>query len=176
MISVVALWRYPLKSAQGESLQPVDVAREGVRSDRAWACIDLENGTVGSAKHPRKWGRLLEVAAQVEERTGTVAVAVAVAGRRAVAGTAEADAALSQHLGRPVRLTQVVPEQAMLHRQLPDDEGLVPEWMSDATAGQEVTTEVLGARPCKAPSLANSYGSEAWSCGSCSPPPVLCRV
>ncbi len=144
MISVVALWRYPLKSAQGESLQPVDVDRQGARSDRAWACIDLENGTVGSAKHPRKWGRLLEVAAQVEGRNGTVAVAVAVAvaGRRAVAGTAEADAALSQHLGRPVRLTQVVPEQAMLPRQLPDDEGLVPEWMSDATAGQEVTTEV----------------------------------
>jgi len=68
MISVVALWRYPLKSAQGESLQPVDVDRQGVRSDRVWACIDLENGTVGSAKHPGKWGRLLEVAAQVEGR------------------------------------------------------------------------------------------------------------
>jgi len=34
-----------------------------------------------------------------------------------------------------------------LHRQLPDDEGLVPEWMSDATAGQEMITEVSGARP-----------------------------
>jgi len=60
MISVLALWRYPLKSAQGESLQSVDVDREGVRSDRAWACIDLEDGTMGGAKHPGKWGRLLE--------------------------------------------------------------------------------------------------------------------
>jgi len=87
------------------------------------------------------------VAAQVEERNGTATVTVAVAGRRAVAGSAEADAALSRHLGRSVRLTQVVPEQAMLHRQLPDDEGLVPEWMSDATAGQEMITEVSGAQP-----------------------------
>ena len=147
MSSVVAVRRYPLKSARGERLQSVDVDREGLRSDRTWACIDLEDGTVGSAKHPRRWGRLLEVAAQVEERNGTATVTVAVAGRRAVAGSAEADAALSQHLGRSVRLTQVVPEQAMLHRQLPDDQGLVPEWMSNATAGQEMITEVSGAQP-----------------------------
>lgn len=54
---------------------------------------------------------------------------------------------LSEHLGRAVRLTRVVPEQARLHRQLPDDEGLVPEWMTDTKAGQEMVTEVSGALP-----------------------------
>jgi len=145
MTSIFALWRYPLKSARGERLQSVVVDREGLRSDRAWACIDLEDGTVGSAKHPRRWGRLLEVAAQAEGEGG--AVAVAVAGREAMAGSAKADAVLSQHLARPVRLTQVVPEQAMLHHQLPDHQALVPDWMSEATPGQQMITAVSGARP-----------------------------
>ncbi len=145
MVSVVAVLRYPLKSAQGEGVRSAAVDREGLRWDRSWACLDLADGTLGSAKHPRRWGRLLEVTAQVDEETEAGEVTVSVAGDRVVAGSPEADAAVSEHLGRPVRLTPVVPEQARLHRQLPDDEGLVPEWMSGATAGQEMLTEVSGA-------------------------------
>lgn len=145
--SVVAVLRYPLKSAQGERLQSVAVDPEGLRGDRAWACVDLSDGTVGSAKHPRRWGRLLEVTARVDDRDGTGCVLIEVAGRQQAAGSAEADAAVSEHLGRAVRLTAVVPEQARLHRQLPDDQGMVPEWMSDTTAGQEMVTEVSGALP-----------------------------
>ncbi len=85
--------------------------------------------------------------ARVDEGTEAGDVTVSVAGAHAVAGSPEADVALSEHVGRTVRLTPVVPEQARLHRQLPDDEGLVPEWMSGATAGQELLTEVSGAVP-----------------------------
>jgi len=51
--------RYPLKSAQGERLRSVDVDRDGLRWDRAWACIDLADDTMGSAKHPGRWGGCL---------------------------------------------------------------------------------------------------------------------
>lgn len=142
MGSVVAVWRYPLKSAQGEQLRSVVVDRSGLRGDRAWACMDPADGSIGSAKHPRRWGRLLEVTASRHDSND---VAVAVGGRSAVAGSAQADALLSEHLGRPVRMTQVVPDKAQLHRQLPDDPGLVPDWMDGATAGQELLTEVSGA-------------------------------
>lgn len=82
--------------------------------------------------------------AQVEERAGSGDVTLAVAGRRVVAGSVEADAVVSQFLGRPVRLTQVVPEQAILHRQLPDDVGLVPERMALSTPfGPGVTGRIL---------------------------------
>jgi MOSC domain-containing protein len=145
--SVVAVLRYPVKSARGERLRSVAVDRDGLRWDRAWACLDLADGTVGSAKHPRRWGRLLEVTARVDERAEAGAVTVSLAERRFRAGSAAADAAVSGHLGRPVRLTSVVPERAMLHRQLPDDDGLVPEWMTDAATGQETITEVSGALP-----------------------------
>lgn len=145
--SVVGLLRYPLKSARGEHLPSVAVDRDGLRGDRAWACVDLADGTVGSAKHPGRWGRLLEVGAQLDASAGSAELTLTVRGYRCTAGSARADAALSEHLGRPVRLTTDVPEQARLHRRLPEDEGLVPEWVAGATAGQELVTEVSGARP-----------------------------
>lgn len=45
-------------------------------------------------------------------------------------------------------LTRVVPEQARLHRRLPEDRGLVPDWIGQATPGQELVTDVAGAKPC----------------------------
>ncbi len=142
---VVSLLRYPLKSARGEQLRAVRVDVEGMRGDRGWACLNDADGTVGSAKHPDRWGRLLEVTAQVDEHSSGVVVQVQ--GRRAVAGSERADALLSEHLGRPVQLTQSVPEQARLHRRLPEEQGLVPDWMTGAVPGQEMVTEVSGARP-----------------------------
>jgi len=142
---VVSLLRYPLKSARGEQLRAARVEVEGVRGDRSWACLDEADGTVGSAKHPDRWGRLLGVTAQADEHSGEVVVQVQ--GRRAVAGSKQAKALVSEHLGRPVRLTQSVPEQARLHRLLPEEQGLVPDWMTGAVAGQQMVTEVSGARP-----------------------------
>jgi len=142
---VVSLLRYPLKSARGEQLRAVRVDVEGVRRDRGWACLDEADGTVGSAKHPDRWGRLLGVTAQVDEHSSEVVVQVQ--GRRVVAGSEQADALLSEHLGRPVRLTRSVPDQARLHRRLPEEQGLVPDWMDGAVPGQEMVTELSGARP-----------------------------
>jgi len=146
MGAVVAVLRYPLKSAQGEQLAAVQVDWDGLRSDRTWACIDVADGTVGSAKHPGRWGRLLQVDATIDPNRGGE-LTVGVHRRRAIAGSRQADELLTEHLQRPVRLTQDVPNGARLHRQLPDDPGLVPQWMNTATAGQELVTEVSGARP-----------------------------
>lgn len=122
---VVSLFRYPLKSARGEQLRAVVVDVEGVRGDRSWACLDDADGTVDSAKHPDRWGRLLGVTAQIDEHSSDVVIDVQ--GRPAVAGSQHADELLSEHLGRAVRLTRSVPEQARLHRWLPEDKGLVPD-------------------------------------------------
>jgi len=93
---VSSLFRYPLKSARGEQLRAVHVDVEGVRGDRSWACFDDADGTVGSAKHPDRWGRLLEVTARVDEHSSEVVVQVQ--GRRAVAGSEQAYALLSEHV------------------------------------------------------------------------------
>lgn len=145
--TVVELRRFPVKSARGESLGAATVDHDGLRGDRAWACLDDVDGSVGSAKHPRRWGGLLDVAAgwggDGDQRTPIIRVA----GRALLVGSAEADAALSGHLGRRVRLTDVVPSDARLHRLLPEEAGMVPDWMSGAQPGQETVTAVAGARP-----------------------------
>jgi uncharacterized protein YcbX len=139
---VVSVLRYPLKSAQGESLDEAGVEPGGLAGDRSWACLDAHDGTVVSAKHPRRWGRLLGVRASLTADR----VILDIAGRAHRAGTAEADAALSAHLGREVRLTRVVPDDARLHRTQPAEAGMVPEWMASAP-GEDLVTAVAGARP-----------------------------
>lgn len=142
--SVVCAVRYPLKSARGQLLPEVDIDVGGLRWDRAWACLDETDGSVGSAKHPRRWAGLLEVTAAVNDEGDCM---LEVAGRRVTAGTAEAEAVLGIHLGRRVQLTRAVPKRVRLHRQLPEHAGLVPGWMRDVRPGQELVTDVVGARP-----------------------------
>jgi uncharacterized protein YcbX len=58
--SVVALWRYPVKSMMGEELNAADVTESGLLGDRAYALIDSADGKVVSAKNPRKWPQLFD--------------------------------------------------------------------------------------------------------------------
>ncbi|MEV4498118.1 MOSC domain-containing protein [Micromonospora arborensis] len=145
MWTVVALWRYPLKSARGEALKAADVESTGLRGDRTWACIDPLDGTVGSAKQPRRWGRLLDVGTTMRDNGLETMVTLHVDGTSVRAGSDAADVALSKHLGRPVRLSRDLPPDARLHRTLPDDAGMVPDWMDAARPGQETITAIAGA-------------------------------
>jgi uncharacterized protein YcbX len=43
-MSVTELWRYPVKSLQGERLDNADFGPEGVTGDRQWALFDLDTG------------------------------------------------------------------------------------------------------------------------------------
>jgi uncharacterized protein len=58
--SVVALWRYPVKSMMGEELNAAEVTEGGLLGDRAYALVDSADGKVTSAKNPRKWPRLFD--------------------------------------------------------------------------------------------------------------------
>ena len=57
--SVQSLWRYPVKSMQGEELEAAEITERGFSGDRAYALIDKTTGKVVSAKNPRRWGSLL---------------------------------------------------------------------------------------------------------------------
>jgi len=65
--SVVALWRYPVKSMIGEELNATEVTGRGLLGDRAFALIDASDGKVASAKHPRKWAALFDCRATFVE-------------------------------------------------------------------------------------------------------------
>ena len=53
--AVAALWRYPVKSMQGEELNATEVTATGVLGDRRFAVVDQATGKVAGAKNPRKW-------------------------------------------------------------------------------------------------------------------------
>jgi uncharacterized protein YcbX len=43
-VRVVELWRYPVKSLQGERLDVAEFGPEGITGDRQWALFDLDTG------------------------------------------------------------------------------------------------------------------------------------
>jgi uncharacterized protein len=58
--SVVALWRYPVKSMMGEELNAAEVTTRGLRGDRTYGLVDSADGKIASAKNPRKWPQLFD--------------------------------------------------------------------------------------------------------------------
>jgi uncharacterized protein len=144
---VEAIWRYPLKSAQGESVRRAFFGPDGPDGDRSWACISAD-GMVVSAKSPHRWGKLLQVIATLPVGGQGGVVQLQVPGAEPLtAGTAQADEVLSGWLGERVRLTSEVPPGARLHRLWPKEPGMMPEWADAALAGADQVTEISGARP-----------------------------
>jgi uncharacterized protein YcbX len=141
------IWRYPLKSAQGESMSQAFIGADGPAGDRSWACVTAD-GMIVSAKNPRKWGRMLYVAATLRTTDRGDETLIHIPGREPVtAGTPEADEALSEWLGAPVRLTREVPAEPRLHRLWPKEPGMIPEWASNAEVGEEGISAIGGAAP-----------------------------
>jgi uncharacterized protein len=145
--TVAGIWRYPLKSAPGERLGNATVTTRGIPGDRAWALIDAASGRIGSAKLPRTWGRLLEVSARFTREPSVELPAppieiVLPGGQVAASSDPAADAALSEFIGRPVRLTAEVPAERIVERVWPDIDGLP---MRDVETAGEIGQAAPGA-------------------------------
>ncbi len=94
---VESLWRYPVKSMQGEACDELTVVASGVAGDRGFGVLNLATGTVISAKRD---GRLL--AASASFRDGELFVRLP-DGPELGPGDV-LDASLTNWLGQPVRL------------------------------------------------------------------------
>lgn len=116
--AVAALRRYPVKSMLGEEVAVAELDERGVRGDRALALVDVSTGRVATAKHPRLWRALLRMAAAHD---GSGVRIVLPDGSTLGAGDADADAVLSDLLGRPVRLAARRPAGAKVERPAPED-------------------------------------------------------
>ena len=105
--SVVALWRYPVKSMMGEELNRADVSERGLLGDRTFGLIDRADGKVASAKNPRKWPQLFDYRAAfvVPPRPGAPVPAVRITlpdGTSVTSDQADLDQVLSNALQRDV--------------------------------------------------------------------------
>ena len=95
--NVASLWRYPVKSMQGQRLSELRVESSGVAGDRAYGVLKRESGTILSAKRE---GRLLDAAAEL--RAGVLVVTLPSGEEYHEGG--RLDHALSEWLGYPVAL------------------------------------------------------------------------
>src|SRR2546421_579723 len=107
--SVVALWRYPVKSMLGEELNASAVTTRGLLGDRAYALVDSSDGKVASAKNPRKWPLLFDFHAALADVpwTGTTMPPVRITlpdGTIVSSEQSDIDQILSTVLKRPVTL------------------------------------------------------------------------
>jgi uncharacterized protein YcbX len=127
--SVVSLWRYPIKSMQGEELNASSVTERGLLGDRAFALIDSETDRVASAKNPRKWPGLFAYrAAYTEPPRGDGSLPplrlTLPDGAIVSSEQRDRDRVLSGALGRTISLQGSVPPSPVLEEYWPDMEGL----------------------------------------------------
>ncbi len=126
---IVALWRYPVKSMQGEELNASAVSERGLLGDRAYALVDARDGKIGSAKNPRKWPNLFAFQAAYREppRPGAAVPPVHITlpdGTRTSSAEPGLSAMLAPILGRDVALHAAAPDKPILEEYWPDLEGL----------------------------------------------------
>jgi hypothetical protein len=105
------LFRYPVKSMQGERLSAVDIGAQGVIGDRAYALCEA-NGRVVTAK---KWATMLEFSSRYDAPPTSGALAplriTLPDGRTIQAQAPDTSAVLSAVLGRPVMLERAQSDQ-----------------------------------------------------------------
>lgn len=101
---VVSLRRYPVKSMGGESLAVAHIVTRGISGDRIFAVRDEEGrlASAGDAEHLARRDGVFSFKAQTEGRRVVVWDA---SGRIGDAGRPEVDAALTDTLGVPLRIT-----------------------------------------------------------------------
>ncbi|WP_437805190.1 MOSC domain-containing protein [Sorangium sp. So ce1078] len=115
--TVVSMWRYPVKSMQGEEIDQAEITGRGVLGDRAYAVLDRQTGHIASAKHPGKWGALLACRAAFAgpPRPSAPLPPVWITlpdGAVVSSAQPDVDRALSRALGRDVALVSRAPEAA----------------------------------------------------------------
>jgi uncharacterized protein YcbX len=104
---VVGLWRYPVKSMQGEPVETLAIGPDGAVGDRVRAVYDRELDAFASAKTVRRYGRLHDCSAALLD--GEVAVRLP-DGRRLAPD--DVDEALSAFIGASVSLVDRSTEHA----------------------------------------------------------------
>ncbi len=127
--TIVSLWRYPVKSMQGEELNASGIGERGLFGDRAYALVDAADGKIASAKNPRKWPNLFDFRAAYAEAprsdAETAPVRITLPDGGVLDGTeAKLAGTLKPILGREVALKTAAPDKPVLEEYWPDLPGL----------------------------------------------------
>jgi uncharacterized protein len=149
MATVTELWRYPVKSMQGERVGSSRIDERGLAFDRAYALVDAATGKLASAKRPRPWGALMQMCARViDDGSGgsPPVVEVDFGGESTVirgADDAPASKTIGEWVGREVRIVSVAPEAATFEEVWVPDMGAPESMYAPVTAEDEDGLPVL---------------------------------
>jgi uncharacterized protein YcbX len=140
---VAALWRFPVKSMRGESVDEIEVTPGGLVGDRAYALFDVETQKVVSAKTVRTFPSLLQCSARfvAPPTAGAEPPPVRIDlpdGSVVRSDEPDANAALSRFFGRQVQLTRSAPADFTIDQYHPDVEGADPRGYRDTVAEQKL--------------------------------------
>jgi MOSC domain-containing protein len=138
--TVRSIWRYPVKSMQGEAIQSGRFGAGGLAGDRAYALIERATGNIASAKNPRKWLRLFTFAARLIDEPGGDGKPLRAAitfpdGSLVKSDHPDIDLMLSAALQREVTLCSQVPGVPQLEKFWPD--------IGDSAGQEKVTEEAI---------------------------------
>jgi hypothetical protein len=128
--TVKEIWRFPVKSMQGQRIDRCDLGPRGIAGDRGWAVRDERAGEIRGAK---KLPQLLQATARyaVEPTVGAVPAAEITLpdGTGFASDAPDAGTRLSAYLGRPVTLWPLQPSSATEHyrRGAPDSPDMMEE-------------------------------------------------
>jgi len=129
-MELVGLWRYPVKSMQGERLNQARVERSGIAGDRRWGLRDLRTGRILTA---RRRPELLEAAASYDK---DVPIITFPGGGIGEGPGPRTDKLLSEWTGHPVSLVSSVdsePGRAEFFADATDDSSQAIEWTMPAS-------------------------------------------
>lgn len=146
-VRVAELWRYPVKSLQGERVPAAELTPQGIAGDRRWALFDLGTGLGLTA---RRLPALLHASARI--RGGGVEITLP------DGSVAADDEALSAWLGRTVALRAAADVPGARRYESPDDTGTEGSWWVFEGSGQAfhdsvaltlLSTDTIGPRPMR---------------------------
>jgi uncharacterized protein len=124
-MEIVGIWRYPVKSLQGEAIDAAVVERDGLKGDRRWGVRDGHTGRILTA---RRRPELLHAAASYRDAQPVITLPD---GRTAEGPGPTTDRLLSEWLGSPVSLVTAVgedPGRAEYFEDATDDTSQAIEW------------------------------------------------
>lgn len=141
--TVAGIWRFPVKSMQGEQLAQADLTGRGFVGDRAYALIDADTGKVVSAKSARLFPDILDCRAvfvvppQSCDDVPPVRITLP-NGVSVTSDSSDADRVLSAYFRRNVTLARVAPENFTIDQYYPDLPDLDPSGRRDTVVSQKV--------------------------------------
>ena len=160
--TIAALWRFPVKSMQGEKLDAAEVSGRGLAGDRTYALIDATTGKVVSAKNPRMWPNILSARAGFLEppHAGEDPPPVRIMlpdGTSVTSDSSDVDTVLSDFLGRKVRLARTAPTDVTIDQYHPDVKGLDPAGYRDTMVEARIGSAFFAGAGRPSPVLEGSF-------------------